>query len=74
MKTDYLQARVLETLHRKDVDSFLMATVAKKTSFKEVYTLYKPLIENHLIRCDIPFGGIDVYQIALRMYQILKES
>ncbi len=72
METNYLQARVIETLHRRDVDSYEMAAVAKRTNFQEVYTLYKPLIENHLIRCDIRFTGIDVYQIALRMYQILK--
>ena len=74
METDYLQASAFETLHRKDVDSFEMAAVAQKTNFQEVYTLYKPLIENQLIRCDIKFTGIDVYQIASRMYQILKES
>lgn len=73
METDYLQASAFETLHRKDVDSFEMAEVAKKTNFQEVYTLYKPLIENQLIRCDIKFTGIDVYQIALKMYQTLTQ-
>jgi len=71
MEIDYLHASAFDTLHRKDVDSFQMAAVAKRTSFTEVYTLYKPLIENQLIRCDIKFTGIDVYQIALKMYQTL---
>ena len=74
MESDYLHASAFDTLHRKDVDSFQMAAVAQKTNFQEVYTLYKPLIENQLIRCDIPFNSFDLYQIALKMYQILTRE
>jgi len=68
-----LTAIVIEILHRSDVDSFEMAVVAKQTNDENVYRLYKSLIENHLIQCDINFTNDDVYKIALKMYQILRE-
>ena len=68
-----LEACVIEILHRDDVDSFEMAKVAKQINADEVYTLYRPLIENHLIQCDKTFNNDDVFQIALKMFQSLKE-
>ena len=68
-----LEACVIEILHREEVDSFEMAAVAKQINSEEVYRLYKPLIENHFIQHDIFFNADDVYQLALKMYQILKE-
>lgn len=67
------EAVVIEILHRPDVDSFEMAAVAKQVSGDDVFGLYKLLIENHFTQIDIDFTNDDVYQTALKMYQILKE-
>lgn len=67
------EAVVIEILHRPDVDSLEMATIAKQVTGEDVYHLYRPLIENHFNQSGLNFTNNDVYKTALKMCQILKE-